>query len=156
MTPPSYSLFSNTVNLEEFRLHSEVSILKPLRLSKPHLRLSVISTREFRASQLFHFLETLPMPRVVRITIIGDISLGGVPPERVVVLHHVESLRLVVGGIEPGCELVTHVSCPSTEYTSLTHSRKRGSNYIYSRPRTCRTRSFASIAGTRSKKSNSR
>ena len=127
--PPSLPLFSSAVNLQEFWLRSQSS--PPLHhFVFPTLTsfdLSVAPMEGFRdVSQLLDFLEALPVLRTMHLKIIGDISLDGVPQERVVVLPEVESLCLVMSDGEWGYKLATHMSCPSAKYMSLTHEKDTG------------------------------
>jgi hypothetical protein len=96
--PPSLSLFSHAVNLNEFSLHSDGSLsLRHFRF--PNLttfELWAVPEEDLRASQLLDFLEAFPMLRTVDMKTITDIVLEGVPRERVVVLPNVETFHLVV------------------------------------------------------------
>ena len=65
------------------------------------------------------------MLQVVHVKIIGNISLDGVPQERVVVLPDVESLSLVMSDGEPGYKLAAHISCPSAKQTSFTYEHEK-------------------------------
>ena len=125
---PPLPLFSNAVNLQEFRLHSKMS--PPLdHFAFPNLtffELSVAPVEEFRASQLLDFLEASPMLQAVRVKIDGDILLDDVPQERIVVLPNLESLCLIFGDGGPGYGLAAHISCPSAKHTSLTHEGGAG------------------------------
>ena len=131
ITPLSPPLFSNAVNLQEFRLHSEsLPLLNHFVFpSLTFFELSVVSQERFRASQLLDFLEASPMLQVARMRILTNISLEGVPRERVVILHKVELFYLVVSDGEPGYKIATHMSCPSAKDTSLTHRYNRKDNH---------------------------
>ena len=60
------------------------------------------------------------MLRTVELEIRGDVMLGNVPQETVVVLPNVETFSLAVGeGSWHSCELVTRISCPRAKYTSF-------------------------------------
>jgi hypothetical protein len=125
MTPPSPPLLSNAVNLKAISLysHSEWSPFLSHFVFPNLTSLDLIAEPfdEFRASQLLDFLAASPMLRTVHIKITSDISLEGVPQERVVVLPNVEDLDLVVNDGGPGFKIVAHVSCPSARRTSLMH-----------------------------------
>ena len=124
MIPPSL-LFSNAVDLREFKLSSRCS---PFLNSFvfPNLtsfELSVERVEGFRASQLLDFLEASPILQTVHVEILADILFDDVPRERAVILPSVESLSLVVSDGGPGYDLVTRISCPSIKRTSLTHKK---------------------------------
>ena len=123
MTPPSLPLFSNAVNLQMFRVHSEDSQLLSLFVfpTLTSFELSMESPEEFWALYLLDFLEASPMLQVGRMKIDGAIFFDGVPQERVVVLPDVESLSLVMSDGRSRYNLAVHISCPSAKYTSLTH-----------------------------------
>ena len=129
-TAPGGPLFRGAVGLKEFQLRSEgLPFLN--RFIFPNLtsfELSMYSVERFRGSQLLDFLEALPMLRAVRMKIYSAISLKGIPPDKVLVLHNVESLSLAAK--DGGYELATHMSCPSTKYTSLTHMHKEEPDYF--------------------------
>ena len=130
ITLPSPPLFSNAVNLQEFRLDSEsLPFLDHFAFpSLTSFELSMVSAEDFRASQLLDFLEASPMLPVVHMKILMDISFEGVPRERIAVLHNVESLCLVMSDGEPGYKLAAHISCPSATHTSLTCTYKKDFN----------------------------
>ena len=112
ITLPSPPLFSNAVNLQEFRLHSERSpFLDHFAIpSLTSFELSVVSAEDFRASQLLDFLE------------------------RVAVLHNVESLYLVMSDGEPGYKLAAHISCPPSRiHPSRARTRKRSTECLPSK-----------------------
>ena len=112
MISPSIPFFSNAVNLQAFQLHSEGSQTLNLFVfpSLTSFELTMESSEEFWASYLLDFLEASPMLQVVHVKIIGDMSLDGIPQERVVVLPDVESLSLAMSYGEPGYEFVAHIS----------------------------------------------
>ena len=123
MTHPSHPLFRAAVDLKEFRLHSDVSSLLSCFIF-PNLtsfELSVAAVEEFRGSQLLDFLEASPMLQVVDMRILTTLSLEGIPQERIIVLQHVENLRLTASDGGPGYKLATHISCPSVKNTSITY-----------------------------------
>ena len=119
--------FSGAVDLKELRLRSKSSL--SLRdFVFPNLtffELSMASEEGFPGLQLLDFLEASPMLRTVRTKVIAPISLEGIPQDRVVVLHNVESLYLVAREGGPCYKLATHISCPSAKHTSLTHTREK-------------------------------
>ena len=122
---PSSLLFSNAVDLREFKLSSRYS---PFLNSFvfPNLtsfELSVERVEGFQASQLLDFLEASPMLRKVQMKIIADISFDDVPRERAVVLPNVKSLSLVVSDGGPGYDLVTRISCPSVKKAILAYEK---------------------------------
>ena len=124
---PGGLLFSGAVGLKDFRLYSKWSPFLS-RFIFPNLtsfELLVVSEEEFPDSELLDFLEASPMLRAVRMKIIVPMTLEGVPQERVVVLHNVESLCLTARDGGHGYKLATHISCPSAKHTSLTHTLKR-------------------------------
>ena len=128
MTAPSHPLFTGAVDLKEFRLHSDWSPFLS-HFVFPNLtsfELSVASTTywEHRSSELLDFLEASPMLRVVHMKIAGYLSMQDVPQERIVVLHNVESLRLVVGHSGLIVELAARISCPSVKDTSFAYMGK--------------------------------
>jgi len=125
VTSLSRRLFSGAVNLKEFRLHSEVSPFLS-HFVFPNLtsfELSVTLVEEFRGSELLDFLEASPMLQSVDVKILTNLSLEGIPRERVVVLRNVESLCLTASDGGPGYKLATHLSCPSVKSVSFTYMR---------------------------------
>jgi len=123
MIPPSSPLFSNAVNLTWFHLHSEVSPFLS-HFTFPNLtafELSTLPVEGFQLSQLLDFLEASPMLRTVRMRIIADVLLEGVPWDRLVVLPNVEFLYLTVTDGGPGYRIAAHMACPSVRYTLLLH-----------------------------------
>ena len=125
IVPPSTRLFSTAVNLREFCFYLGSSWSPPLsRFSFPNLvefRFLVQQGRGgFPTLQLLNFLEASPMLQVVSIHFMVDLSLNGVPRERVVVLPKVEDLRIIVVESTPGYNLMTHLSCPSIMSASFT------------------------------------
>ena len=123
IVPPSLLLFSNAVNLREFRWRSVGPPSFNNHFVFPNLTSFDLSMArvEFHASRLLDFLKASPTLQVVRVRIFGKILLDGVPREKPVVLPNVESLCLVVSDGEPGYNLVTHISCPVVKRTSLTY-----------------------------------
>ena len=122
-TPPSLPLFSNAVNLTEFRLHTWMSPFLS-HFAFPNLtafELSVTTDEGFHASQILDFLEASPLLRTVRILINAVASLEGIPQERVVVLPNVETISLVACDYMPCYTIASHVACPSAKHTSLMH-----------------------------------
>ena len=122
--PPSLPLFSGAVNLRKFILYLDGP--QPLNhFTFPNLTTFELSTtlpdEEFPALKLFNFLKATPMLRTVRINIKAEISLGGVPPARIVVLPNVEAFTMTED--EPGYKIATHVSCPAARRTSLVHEQ---------------------------------
>ena len=130
---PDGPLFNGAVDLTVFRLHSARS-LSLSHFVFPNLTSFDLAIAEelFRGSQLLDFLEASPMLQAVRMKIIGPISLQGIPQERVVVLHRVESFCLAARDGSPGYELAAHVSCPSAKHTSLTHIHEK--EYYFNTP----------------------
>jgi len=126
---PDGPLFSGAVGLKELRL--SLSRLPPLNyfvfpnLTSFDLSVIIAMGDSIRSSQLLDFLEASPTLRAVRMKIIGSISLEGIPQERVVVLHNIESLCLVARDGGAGYKLATHISCPSAKNTSLTYAQKQ-------------------------------
>ena len=128
---PAEPVFGGAVGLKEFRLYSRRSpfLSRFTFPSLTFLELSVVSEESFSSSELLDFLEASPTLQAVRMEVVAPISLEGIRRERVVVLHHVESFCLVAQDGSPGYELVTHISCPSVNRTSLIHTRNKG-NYL--------------------------
>ena len=122
MTPPSFPLFRNPINLGKLQLHSEgLPFLN--HFTFPNLttfELSMSEVEGFRASQLLDFLEASPTLQTVYMDVVADISLEGVR-ESVVVLPNVKIFTLIVGDGRPGYEIAAHISCPSAIHTSLVH-----------------------------------
>ena len=124
--PPSLPPFGSAVNLQELGLHSKNS--PPLNHSVfpnfTSFNLSVAPSEGFHnVSQLLNFLEVSPVLQIVRLKIVGDISLDNVPRKRVVVLPKVESLCLVMSDGEWSYKLAAHMPCPLVKHTSLTHEK---------------------------------
>ena len=123
--PRSFLLFGNAVNLQKFRLRSIGSQFLN-HFVFPNLTsvdLFVTKVEGFRASQLLGFLKASPTLQVVCLNIATNILFDFTPRERAVVLPNVESLCLVVSDVEPGYNLVTHISCPVVKRTSLTYGK---------------------------------
>jgi hypothetical protein len=124
---PSPLFFSNAVNLKIVCLDSHPDLSpSPGPFVFPNLVSFDLSTKQFRsfhASRLLDFLEASPMLQMVHIKIIANISLDGIPEERIVVLPNVENLTLTVKDGEGGYKIAAHVSCPSARHTSLTHEK---------------------------------
>ena len=77
MTPPLLPLFTDAVNLKQFLLHSDGSPYLN-HFIFPNLtafKLSVLTTKRFRALHLLDFMEALPVLRDVHIKVLGDILL---------------------------------------------------------------------------------
>ena len=126
MTPPSKPLFSGAADLKAFCLHSEESAFLS-HFVFPNLtsfELSVASEK-FHCLQLLDFLEASPMLQVVHMKIAARLSFEGIPDEKVVVLHNVETFCLVASDSYGSHELATDISCPSVKHTSLTHTGKK-------------------------------
>jgi hypothetical protein len=125
ITPPSPLLFSNAVNLKVLCFNSDTDLSpSPRPFVFPNLVSFDLFARpfeSFRASRLLDFLEASPMLQTVHLKITADVSLEGVPRERVVVLPNVENLTLIVGDGEPGYQIAAHISCPSARSTSLAY-----------------------------------
>jgi hypothetical protein len=112
-------LFSTAVNLREFYFYStSVSTWSP-SLSHfvfPNLTsfdFVVQQSEDFRALRLLDFLEASPMLQTVHMSISANISLDGIPQERVVALPNVKDLEIIVTDCGPGYEIITYISCPS-------------------------------------------
>ena len=132
---PHRSLFSNAINIKAFRLHSRPESSPSLRnFTFPNLvsfELSVTAWGMFPASQLFDFLESSPMLRTVHVKIIEDVSLDGVPKERIVILPNAEDFSLTVSDRRCGYEVATRISCPSAGYLSFTHMTEESQEEIF-------------------------
>jgi hypothetical protein len=128
MTYPSPLFFSNAVNLKAFRIHSSSMSSPPFNcFAFPNLVLFDLSAsplQRFSASRLLDFLETSPMLRTVHMKVTTEISLEGVPQDRVVTLPNVETLTLIVTDGRAGYGIAAHISCPSARFTSLSHRRE--------------------------------
>ena len=122
MDSPTLPLFNGAINLKEFRLFSELSLLN--RFVFPNLTTFEYSATpewdEFPASQLLNFLEATPTLRTVQINFAPQILLD-VPRERIIVLPNVEEFAVTED--EPGYKIAAHVSCPSARRTSLIHKQ---------------------------------
>ena len=77
----------------------------------------------FQASDLLSFLEASPMLQTVHMNIIAEILLDGVA-QGAIVLPNVQTFSLFMDDGEPAYELVTRISCPSANHTSLAHEKK--------------------------------
>jgi hypothetical protein len=122
---PCPLLFKSAVNLKDFRFRSDSD--RPPCLNHfvfPTLTsfdLSAVQPHRLCVSQLLDFLEASPMLQTVHMRIAADISLEGVPQERVVVLPNVQILTVDVEDDGRGYEIAPYISCPSAIRTSLTH-----------------------------------
>ena len=122
--PSSPLPFSNAVNLKMLLFHSTWD-QSPfiLRLGFPNLISFDLSTEhwgEFPALRLFDFLEGSPMLQIVKMQVLVDISLEGVPEERVVSLPSVKNFALIISDCGPGYKMAAHIRCPSARVTSVT------------------------------------
>jgi hypothetical protein len=126
IAPPS-PLFGNATNVRVFLFRSSWARSPSFRrFVFPNLvsfDLSAAPWESFRVLGLLDFLEASPMLQTVRMKIFGDLSLEGVPQERVVVLPRMENLILTVNGGGPSYEIATHISSPSARHTSLKHTK---------------------------------
>ena len=128
ITPPSTLLFNNTPNLKDFGFRSDSDWSPSLGcFAFPNLtsfRMSVEPDKFFSASQLLDFLEGSPLLRTVHMEITADISLEGVPYDRLVVLRSVDNFDLTVINGGHIYEFIAHISCPSASSASLTATEK--------------------------------
>ena len=125
--PSSPLLFSSAVNLEVFRLHSNSD--RPPFLSQfafPNIvsfEFTARLSRGFRALQLLDFLEGSTMLRTIFIRIHSNISVEGIPQDKLILLPKVETFELIVSEGGPGYKIATCISCPSARHTSLRHEK---------------------------------
>jgi len=118
-------LFNTAVNLKKFDL--DIDQLPSLRCSTfPNLTTFFFSTwmasKAFSVSQLLDFLEASPTLQWINMTIHADLLQEDVPPERVIVLPDVRTFSLDIISFRPGCEIATHISCPSARHAAFWHS----------------------------------
>jgi len=117
----------NGDGLKEFRLHSKRSPILSY-FAFPNLtsfELSVVSAEVFNGSRLLDFLEASPMLQEVYMMVIAPISLEGIPRGMLIFLQDVERFCLVARDGGSSYKLATHISCPSAQYTSFTHTREK-------------------------------
>lgn len=121
---PSLPLFSGAANLKEFILRSEgVPFLN--HFAFPNLTTFELSATPedevFPTSQLLDFLEASSTLQTVRIWIDAEVSLGGIPPAKVIVLPNVEIFSITQD--EPGHKISAHILCPSARHMSLIYEQ---------------------------------
>ena len=119
---PSFSIFNNATNLEEFNI--ELTGFQPLsHFVFPNLttlKLSMWLSEGSGGSRLFDFLNASPMLRVVQITIDETIPLDGIPTEVIVVLPNVETFQLSCD-CRNVYDVAVRISCPNSRDTTLTY-----------------------------------
>ena len=73
---------------------------------------------------LLDFLKASPLLQTVKMTIPGKIVLNSVPQEMIIVLPNVETFSLHVTDVRSPqvYDFASHISCPCSKYTSLTHN----------------------------------
>jgi hypothetical protein len=130
---PSLPLFNNLLNMKSFSCDSSSNWSPPLsHFLFPNLVsfefATALDQEEFRAFELLDFLEASPVLQTVYLEILAEISLEGVPRERVVILPNVGDFRLTMVDGEPGYTIAAHVSCPSAKSTSLSYGKERSSS----------------------------
>ena len=119
---PTLPLFKDAVNLKKFSL-SINDFPSLYHFTFPSLTTFDFSTwtRTFSVSQLLNFLEASPSLRWIDMMIAAFEVNEDVPPGRVVVLPHVETFSVHIICEDPGCEITTHMSCPSATLAEFTH-----------------------------------
>ncbi|KAF9790907.1 hypothetical protein BJ322DRAFT_1208222 [Thelephora terrestris] len=123
--PPSLAFFRGSINLERFVFYYHgLPFLSHFVF--PNLTTFELSSRpeeEWSGLYLLDFLGASPTLRTVKMDVSAQIVLEGVPQEMVVVLPNVEtfSLNLVNGIVRYSYGIATHISCPRSRDTSLTH-----------------------------------
>ncbi|KAF9643416.1 hypothetical protein BDM02DRAFT_3264106 [Thelephora ganbajun] len=116
---PTLPLFENAVNLKKFDL--DIDQFPSLRhfafpnLTTLDFRTWMIWTDAFPVSQLLNFLEASPTLQQIVAVITADRFSEDIPPDRVVVLPYIKTFYLTITSYGPGCEITTHISCPSAE-----------------------------------------
>ena len=122
---PSLPPFSSAANLKKFTLHNEGQPHLD-RFTFPHLTTFELSATPegtfsdeegFPTTQLLDFLEAMPMLESISLAVHAEISLVGVPPERIVILPNVEKFYAVEQ--EPNYKISAHISCPAAQHKSL-------------------------------------
>ena len=121
---PPLPLFKNAVNLKDFVL--AVDKLPSLRhFAFPNLTTLDFSTwagpNVFPISQLLDFLEASPSLQWIALLIQAYSLHEDIPPERVIVLPHVETFHLDIANDDPGCEISPHISCPSAKHAKFSY-----------------------------------
>ena len=114
-------LFSGAINLEGFVFEpgSTGSLNNFVFPNLSTLKLSTPPLTDFKASDLFDFLNASPKLRTVEVKIRGDTHPETAPRE-LVVLPNVETFSLNVYGTRSQVyESAIHISCPRATYTSL-------------------------------------
>jgi len=123
LAAPITPLFKNAVNLKKF--HLTIDKLPFLCFSAfPNLTTFVFMTyghRAFSVSQLLDFLEASPTLRRIDLSIEADPLHEDVPPGRVIVLPSAMIFSLTIISYGPGCEIATHISCPSAVRAEFKH-----------------------------------
>lgn len=119
---PTLPLFKDAVNLKKFSL--SISDFPSLyHFTFPSLTTFDFSTwtLTFSVSELLNFLEASPSLRWINMTIAPFEVNEDVPPGRVAVLPHVETFSLQTTCEDPGCEIITHMSCPYATLAEFSH-----------------------------------
>ena len=122
LVAPTLTLFKNAVNLRRFVLHmDEFPSLQHFTFSHPTNFDFSTCVNTFPVSRLLNFLKASPALQRTSMTIEADLFHEDIPPERVVVLPHDETFILRIVNNGPGCEVATHISCPSAKSATFEH-----------------------------------
>jgi len=124
LAAPTTPLFKTAVNLKKFDL--DIGRHPSLRcFTFPNLTTFIFSTwtahEAFSVSELLDFLEASPTLRQIDMTINADLLHEDVPPGRVIVLPSATTFFLGIINYGPGCEIATHISCPSAVRAKFEH-----------------------------------
>ncbi|KAF9783855.1 hypothetical protein BJ322DRAFT_1211778 [Thelephora terrestris] len=124
VAPPSYTLFSGSINLEQFVFHTwMLSLLN--QFSFPNLttfELFSVPGGGYSALYLLDFLKASPTLQLVKVKISADILMQDVPQEMVVVLPNAETFSLCVLDLPTTrvYDIGAQISCPCAKQMVLT------------------------------------
>ena len=119
---PTLPLFEGAANLKNFVL--DIKRFPSLcHFTFPNLTTLRFATwiNAYPVSQLLDFLEASPALQWIRILIEARRFCEDVPPGRVIALPCVKTFSLNITSYGSGCEITTHISCPSARRVEFGH-----------------------------------
>jgi hypothetical protein len=143
--PPTLPLFSGAVNLKDLDLWADglprLNLFSFPNLTTFEFFATYRGEEAFPISQLLDFLEATPTLRTVRITILKETSLEGVPLGRIVVLPNVETLSVTEDDPVTRFRLTYHVPLQSSHRSPISKRPPTLFHKVYSLPQPHGTRS---------------
>ena len=131
LAAPTLPLFKNATNLENFAL--DINRFPSLRhFTFPNLTTLRFSTSvaEYPVSELLDFLEASPALQWICMLIRAYRFCEDDPLGRVIVLPHVKTFSLDTTGSGPGCEIATHISCPSATNVEFEYGPEGAGDWV--------------------------